>query len=668
MALLALMMSALVVPFVLPAQAQQQDGRARQLKQEEAKGQSERRLALVIGNGAYANAPRLKNPANDSTDMAAALSQVGFTVEHGVDLSFKQMKFMIREFGKKLRGGGQGLFYFAGHGVQLRGRNFLIPVDADIQSETDVEDQGVDANLVLGLMDEAGNGLNVVILDACRNNPFARSFRSASDGLAQIEAPTGTLIAYATAPGRVARDGAGRNGAYTAELLNQMRVPGLPVEELLKRVRANLKQQTKGEQVPWESSSLVGDFYLNRATSASNTTSNPPGVATGAAANPAAVEQELWDSIKSSTDAEDFRFYLKEYPDGPHAVIARNNLRRLEAAKKPTVNDTASNPSNSRVSSAPKPTAKELLQRSYGLWRGCDYDQAINVATEVINSNPATAEGYTIRGAAHLFKLETSQALSDLTQAISLQPENAQALRWRAMAYLVRISSDDASLAMKDLEEVLRLIFNPKEAWEYEARGYALFQKLKYDAAISEFDKAIDLDPYYLPAYVFRGASRIWKASTFSDSVGMKDISEAIRLNPKFAGAYFYRAMYHQFSSNYESAIADLSEVIRYAPRALLAYKLRGAAFEQQNKYDLAIKDFSEVIRFGEKDYFSNRASAYAQIGNYDSALKDYTAAISYAPNNASNYTERAKVYRALGQIAQAEADERKAKELQPKK
>jgi formylglycine-generating enzyme required for sulfatase activity len=342
---------ALFVPVPRAVKAQQQ-GSARQLTQEEPEKQNGRRVALIIGNGAYTNAPRLKNPVNDATDIADALSKLGFNVDHGVDLNQKQMKFMIREFGQKLKGGGQGLFYFSGHGVQLRGRNYLIPVDADIQSEADVEDQGVDANLALGLMDEANNGLNVVILDACRNNPFARSFRATTNGLAQVDAPTGMLIAYATAPGRVARDGTGRNGTYTAELLKQMRVPGLPVEEMFKRVRANVRQQTGGEQVPWEASSLVGDFYFNKATTASSASANPTSGATSAKADPAAVELEYWEMIKNSIDAEDFRDYLKEYPAGPHAVIARSNVRRSEAAAK----SGASEAKPTNTVPAPKPT------------------------------------------------------------------------------------------------------------------------------------------------------------------------------------------------------------------------------------------------------------------------------------------------------------------------
>lgn len=252
----------------LPAHPQQ----GRQLVQENSTA-SPRRIALVIGNGAYENAPPLKNPPNDAIDIADVLSRVGFSVEHGVNLTQRRMKAMIREFGQKLKGGGQGLFYFAGHGIQLRGRNYLIPVDANIQSETDVEDQGVDTNLMLGMMDEAGNGLNVVILDACRNNPFSRSFRSASNGLAQMDAPSGTLIAYATAPGSVASDGNTRNGLYTQELLKNMLMPGLSIEEVFKRVRISVRNSTAGKQTPWEASSLTGDFYFRRP----NETANGPG-------------------------------------------------------------------------------------------------------------------------------------------------------------------------------------------------------------------------------------------------------------------------------------------------------------------------------------------------------------------------------------------------------
>jgi tetratricopeptide (TPR) repeat protein len=282
------------------------------------------------------------------------------------------------------------------------------------------------------------------------------------------------------------------------------------------------------------------------------------------------------------------------------------------------------------------------------------------------------AEGYTIRGAAHLFKLELNQAVSDLSQAISLRPDNALAFRWRAMAYQGlswRNMSGNPfeSLRDKDVEAVLRLIINPKEAWEYEARGYALYQKSTYDLAISDFDNALRLDPQYLIAYVIRGAARNFKKSELVDNIGLNDMAQATRLNPKFVIGYFYRGMLLYFGSK-ENCIDDLSEAIRLAPKGIIAYGFRGEAFESLKKYELAIRDFTEAIRLGAKVYLTNRASSYVQIGNYEFALRDYTEAIGNAPNNASNYVERAKVYRALGQIALAEADEKRAKALQKSK
>lgn len=282
---------------------------------------NERRIALVIGNGAYTTAPALKNPPNDARDMAANLKTLGFEVSSGVNLSQREMKRLIREFGQKLKAGGNGLFYYAGHGVQARGRNYIIPVDADIQTEADVEDSGVDVGLVLNYMDDAQNGLNIVILDACRNNPFARSFRSASEGLAQVDAPTGTLIAYATAPGRVAADGTGENGLYTSELLKAMRLPGLSATDMFMRVRAEVMKKTGNKQVPWEASSLVGSFYFSRSATPTRSSGDETII------NPAAIELSYWETIKNSRDPEDFKAYLEKYPNGQFSALARRRAK-----------------------------------------------------------------------------------------------------------------------------------------------------------------------------------------------------------------------------------------------------------------------------------------------------------------------------------------------------
>lgn len=307
-----------------------QDQAQRQLVQPSSGADGTKRIALVIGNSTYATAPPLKNPSNDARDMAVALKALGFEVASGVNVSQREMKRLIREFGQRLKGGGFGLFYYAGHGVQARGHNYMIPVDADIQSEADVEDSGVNVNLVLSYMDDAQNHLNIVILDACRNNPFTRSFRSASDGLAQVDAPTGTLIAYATAPGRVAADGVGENGLYTSELLKAMRIPGLTATEMFMQVRREVMTRTGNKQVPWEASSLTGAFYFTprNAAVASNplaeskpaNTSEPAPVTR--TADVATFELSYWETIKSSTEPQDFISYLEKYPNGQFVDLA----------------------------------------------------------------------------------------------------------------------------------------------------------------------------------------------------------------------------------------------------------------------------------------------------------------------------------------------------------
>ncbi len=222
---------------------------------------AEKRIALVIGNGAYKDAP-LKNPVNDARAIARTLQGLGFQVIQKENAGLKEMQEAIRVFGDRLRGGGVGLFYYAGHGMQVKGRNYLIPVNTDIQREDEVTYNGVDANLVLEKMDSAKNRVNLVILDACRNNPFARSFRSAARGLVPMEAPVGTLVAFATAPGSVAADGSGANGLYTQHLLNAMNQPGLRIEDVFKRVRAGVRKASGNRQIPWENTSLEGDFYF----------------------------------------------------------------------------------------------------------------------------------------------------------------------------------------------------------------------------------------------------------------------------------------------------------------------------------------------------------------------------------------------------------------------
>jgi hypothetical protein len=219
------------------------------------------RVALVIGNSQFQHYPQLANPAHDAEDIAAQLRGLGFEVIEREDLTSREIGATLREFRFKLAGAEVGLVFFAGHGMQINGENFFPGVDADISSEEDVPNQSLALRQVMDVLDGAKTGLNLVFLDACRDNPFARATRSGSRGLARVEAPSGTLISYATRPGSLAHDGTGRNGLYTTQLLHQIKDSAdLPIEVVLKRVVAGVKQESSGQQEPWYEGSLEGDF------------------------------------------------------------------------------------------------------------------------------------------------------------------------------------------------------------------------------------------------------------------------------------------------------------------------------------------------------------------------------------------------------------------------
>lgn len=254
-----------------------------------AKGQStsqvatqpEKRLALVIGNGNYISSS-LSNPENDARAMTDVLKKLGFTVDEYENLNQAEIKKVIDDFGKKLKGNDIGLFYYAGHGIQAKGFNYLIPVDAQLKTEEQVEYDCVRADRVMALMETSGTKVNIIILDACRNNPFERSWsRSATGkGLAFMSAPRGTLIAYATAPGNTASDGAGKNGLYTSALLESIQIPEITIIQMFQNVRNIVVQKSQDKQIPWESTSLTADFYFNTAINQNKLTGSQTNIST----------------------------------------------------------------------------------------------------------------------------------------------------------------------------------------------------------------------------------------------------------------------------------------------------------------------------------------------------------------------------------------------------
>jgi hypothetical protein len=257
--------------------------------------QSKRRVALLIGNGNYLNGT-LANPENDARAMAGVLKKIGFEVFEYENLTRVQMDNAIEEFGLGLRKNDVALFFYAGHGMQSKGYNYLIPVDATLKSEALVDYQCVRADKMLALIEESQTRVNIILLDACRNNPFERSWTRAASGkgLATMDAPTGTLIGYATAPGSTASDGSGNNGLYTSALLESIAIPGISISDVFYNVTRIVTEKSHNEQRPWTSSSLTAAFYF------SNEKTSPPVTPSQIQAKDANITSEVENTHKET--------------------------------------------------------------------------------------------------------------------------------------------------------------------------------------------------------------------------------------------------------------------------------------------------------------------------------------------------------------------------------
>jgi hypothetical protein len=301
---------------------------------------ADRRVAFVVGNGAYKNVTPLPNPTIDAKAMAGVLRNAGFDVVEGINLSRDKMTERLLEFGKKTQGADIAVFFYAGHGIAVDGVNYLLPVDADIKSEMDVKlGNAINVDLTL---DQTMNDAKVklVFLDACRDNPFAEKVKTGATsrsvsvpvGLAEMKSGEGTLIAFATAPGRTALDGReGTNSPFTRALIANITQPGVEIEQAMKQVRSQVKEETNQGQTPWGNTNLTGAVFLNPVAA-------PAGAPTAVAANtpasavsPAAdVELEFWRSIKDSNKPEELNAYLTNYPNGQFKSIALSRIASLE--------------------------------------------------------------------------------------------------------------------------------------------------------------------------------------------------------------------------------------------------------------------------------------------------------------------------------------------------
>ena len=309
------------------------------------------RVALVIGNAWYQGHPPLDNPLQDSRAISSALKRLGFDVVEGYDLKLDGMRNAVSEFAGKLDGAKVALLYYAGHGVSVGGENYLLPTDASLKSEADLDFRTMNINLVMRQM-QREERTNIVILDACRDNPFkgelTRSMKTRSaavgSGLAEIgtASSAGTLIAFATDPGSTAFDGAkGSNSPFAAALLRNMEVPGISISTVLDRVREDVFNATSRKQRPWVNTSIIGEFYLAgpptlpapvitaSAAPPSASSAGALAAATATAGLPQQIEMKVWESAEKGNTAEDYRAYLQAYPNGSFAGLAAARVFRL---------------------------------------------------------------------------------------------------------------------------------------------------------------------------------------------------------------------------------------------------------------------------------------------------------------------------------------------------
>ena len=314
---------------------------------------TEKRVALVVGNATYQNAGMLTNPTNDARDVAAALTGLGFQVILGTDLDKRGFDNKLREFARSLEGADVGLFFYAGHGLQVKGLNYLIGTDAKLEAERDLDFEATKLDSVLTHMEREAK-TNIVFLDACRNNPLARNLArtmgtrgvSEGNGLAPVASALGTFIAYATQPGNVAGDGNGRNSPFTTALKKHISEPGLALGDLMIEVRKEVVASTSGMQVPWDHSALQGRFYFAGHSAAA--ASEPQAKATMSEA------AEAWDRTKDSTSIAVLEAFMARYESTFYATLARARLDELKRQKVAVV-------PSSPTPKSPPPAAKPVV-------------------------------------------------------------------------------------------------------------------------------------------------------------------------------------------------------------------------------------------------------------------------------------------------------------------
>jgi uncharacterized caspase-like protein/lipoprotein NlpI len=528
---------------------------------------AENRVALVIGNGAYQNAPRLPNPRNDAEDVAAALRRSGFETIFGSDLNKVAMDEAAVRFARAVRTADVAIFYYSGHAIQFAGVNYLAPVDIKLTDEADLR-RMVRLDDIVTDVEQAKN-LRILVLDACRDNPLADELKRSigntrslplQRGLAKLDTPQGMIVAYATQAGRTADDGDGRNSPYTAAFLKHIEEQE-EIGTVFRRVSADVYETTKHAQLPELSLSLIGEFYLKGRVQASASAALPqsdvPKTAQAPQALPDAVAQ-AWSAVQAAATVSALEAFIRRYPDSFYADLARGQLVELRGKQERLA-------ALERDSKEKQETTKPLVERTASLERG---DELRKIGKH-------------------------EDAIAEYSAVIKEQPNNSSAYNNRGISY---DNTKDYAHAIADYSKSLSL--NSSSAVTYKNRGWTYFHQGQYDLAVADFSNSIGLQP---TANAYSGRGDVYYAMKDYNSAAL-DYGEAVKIDPKNASTYLRLGLSYYFKNEYDKALAAFNSAIQLDPNNSGAFNGRGLVYSKTKDYKRSFSNYSEASRLDPSD------------------------------------------------------------------
>ena len=553
----------------------------------------EKRLALVIGNSNYEKG-ELKNPVNDAKLIAKTLDSLGFDVIAKYNIETQaEFKNAIKEFGIKRESYEVGFVYYAGHGIQVKDENFMIPTKESLTSEIDVQDFGVSVKSIVRYLENKSDQVNILILDACRDNPFETTWNKTrslkGNGLAKISPPSGTLIAYSTDTGQTAADGKSENSIYTECLSRNMLIENISLDQVFRNVRSEVLKITNGSQKPVEATQLTGQtFYLVKSNYEKQFKK----------AEEQIKNKEFLDALATSN------FILQNAPNNVKALLLRASIYEGEL-----------NQNN-----------KALL----------DYERAIQI-------QPNDANIYYHRTTVFENLKQYDKALSDYNKAIELAPDVATHYNYRGKLYEIELKQYEKAIA--DYNKAVEL--ESKESTGLFNRAFFYQAMEQYDKSLSDYLKIIEMDPTNTNAY--NNVALIYKDYIKNNEKALEFFNKKIELEPTDPLGYSNRGDLYRFNlKDNDKALLDYNKAIELAADNASNYDKRGRFYEEKLKqYDKALADYSKAIELEPKEvsWLFARAYLYNNIKQFDRALSDYLKVIEIDPKDKDVYYNTALIY-----------------------